>query len=183
MLRERRSWKVVSILTAEQRVPTMSDIDLLEQNLAGEHLGIAAYDAALGSGLLDEATANVARAFQSDHKCHRDLLTDEIVARNGTPVSPLAADAYAKSYPPLTTAADILAFAIELEAGATRGSIASVADFEDRKLALLAAQIGGVEAQHWASLLAASGAHPVPSPLIELDGMAHAGYAADATTS
>jgi hypothetical protein len=44
-----------------------------------------------------------------------------------------------------------------------------VAGYEDRSLALLAAQIGGVEAQHWATLLGATGAHPVPSPIIELD--------------
>jgi hypothetical protein len=47
--------------------------------------------------------------------------------------------------------------------------VASVPHYEDRQLALLAAQIGGVEAQHWAALLAAVGAHPVPSPIIELD--------------
>jgi hypothetical protein len=41
----------------------MSDLDLLNQGLAGEHLGIAAYDAALGSGLLEEPTAGVGRTF------------------------------------------------------------------------------------------------------------------------
>src|SRR5919106_1792572 len=158
----------------------MSDLDLLNQNLAGEHFAIAAYDAALGSGLLDEPTAKVARAFQSDHKTHRDLLTEQVVARDGTAVSPFGADDYAKSYPPLTTAAEIVAYATELEAGAARASIAS---FEDRKLALLAAQIGGVEAQHWATLLAAVGANPVPSPIIELDGMEHTDYATASTTS
>jgi hypothetical protein len=34
----------------------MSDIDLLNEGLATEHLGIAAYEAALGGGLLDEAS-------------------------------------------------------------------------------------------------------------------------------
>jgi len=147
----------------------MSDLTLLNEGLAGEHFGIAAYDAALASGLLDEGTAMVARKFQSDHEQHRALLTEQIVARGGTPVAPLRAEDYARHYPPLATAADIVAYAIELEAGATRGSVASVADFEDRSLALLAAQIGAVEAQHWAVLLGATGAHPVPSPIIELD--------------
>jgi rubrerythrin len=146
----------------------MSDIDVLNQNLAGEHFGIAAYDAALASGLLDDPTAEAARAFQSDHKQHRDLLSEQIVSRGGTPVSALDADGYAKSFPSLTTAAEIVAYAIELEAGATRGQVASVAVYEDRHLALLAAQIGGVEAQHWATLLSATGANPVPSPLIEV---------------
>lgn len=159
----------------------MSDLDLLNQGLAGEHFGIAAYDAALGSGLLDEPTADVARAFQSDHKKHRDLLIEQIVTRGGMPVSPLEASDYARSYPPLTTAPEIVAYAIELEAGAARASVASVVGYEDRTLALLAAQIGGVEAQHWAVLLAATGANPVPSPIIDLAGTAHTEYAADAT--
>ncbi len=146
----------------------MTDLELLNDGLAGEHFGIAAYEAALGTGLLDEGTASVARAFQSDHKQHRALLTKEILARGGTAVVALGARDYAKEYPPLATAADIVAYAIELEAGATRASVASVASYEDRSLALLAAQIGGVEAQHWATLLGATGAHPVPSPIIEL---------------
>jgi len=146
----------------------MTDVDVLNGTLASEHLGIAAYDAALGSGLLDEPTAKAARAFQSDHKKHRDVVSEQIVARGGTPVSALGADDYAKSFPPLTTAEEIVAYAIELEAGAARAYVASVAEYEDRGLALLGAKIGGVEAQHWAVLLAATGANPVPSALIDV---------------
>lgn len=146
----------------------MSDIDVMNQGLAGEHFGIAAYEAALGTGLLDDQVAGVARAFQADHQHHRDLLAEQIVARGGTPVAALEAAAYAGQYPPLATAGEIVAYAIELEAGAARGSVFSVADYEDRQLALLAARIGAVEAQHWAVLLAATGANPVPSPTIDL---------------
>ena len=146
----------------------MSDVDVLNQTLATEHYGIAAYDAALGSGLLDEPTAAAARAFRSDHMRHRELMIEQIVSRGGTPVSPRSAEDYAKSYPPLTTAAEIVAYAIELEAIAARSYVASVAEYEDRSLALLGAEIGAVEAQHWAVLLAASGANPVPSPIIEV---------------
>lgn len=148
----------------------MSDLQLLNEGLAGEHFGIAAYDAALASGLLDEQTAAVAKAFQSDHKFHRAALTRQILARGGEPVSPLAQDVYAIEYPPLTTAAEIVAYAVQLEAGAARASVASVASYEDRQLALLSAQIAGVEAQHWALLRAASGADPVAHPIIEVDG-------------
>jgi 3-phenylpropionate/trans-cinnamate dioxygenase ferredoxin reductase subunit len=90
------------------------------------------------------------------------------MARGGTAVSPRDPDDYAKSYPPLTTANEIVAYAIEVEATAARAYIASVAQYDDRSLALLGAEIGGVEAQHWAVLLAASGANPVPSPIIEV---------------
>ena len=146
----------------------MSDVDLLNQTLATEHIGIAAYDAALGTGLLDGPTADAARAFRSDHMKHRDLLIEQIMARGGTAVSPRSADDYAKAYPPLTTANAIVAYAIDLEAAAARSYVASVAQYEDRSLALLGAEIGAVEAQHWAVLLAASGANPVPSPIIEV---------------
>jgi bacterioferritin (cytochrome b1) len=146
----------------------MSDVDVLNQTLAVEHYGIAAYDAALGTGLLDGPTADAARAFRSDHMKHADLVIEQIVARGGTPVSPRSADDYAKSYPPLTTAAEIVAYAIQLEEIAARSYVASVADYEDRSLALLGAEIGAVEAQHWSVLLAASGANPVPSPIIEV---------------
>jgi len=147
----------------------MSDLELLNEGLAGEHFGVAAYDAALASGLLDEQTAAVARSFQSDHKFHRAALTEQIVARGGTPVAALAADDYAKKYPQLMSAADVVSYAIELEAGAARASVASVAGYDDRRLAVLAAQIAGVEAQHWSLLLAATGADPVPHPVIEID--------------
>ena len=156
----------------------MSDVDILNSILAGEHLGIAAYDAALGTGLLEGPTADAARAFQADHKQHRELLTEQIVARGGTPVSPLDAGDYAKSYPPLTTAAEIVAYAIQLEAAAARAYVASVADFEDRSLAVLGAGIGGVEAQHWAVLLSATGANPVPSPIIDVKTSASPSQAA-----
>jgi Ferritin-like domain len=146
----------------------MSDVEVMNHGLAGEHFGIAAYEAAIATGLLDEQVVGVARSFQSDHAHHRDLLTAQIEFRGGTPVAPLSAADYAKHYPPLNTAGDILAYAIDLEAGATRGSVFSVDKYEDRQLALLAARIGAVEAQHWAVLLAATGANPVPSPVINL---------------
>jgi hypothetical protein len=145
----------------------MSDVDVLNEGLAGEHFGIAAYAAALRSGLLEESVAAVAKSFQADHEHHRDVLIEQIERRGGTPVAARDAADYATEYPPLTSAADILAYAIELEAGAARGTVFSVDKFEDRELALLSARIGAVEAQHWAVLLAATGAHPVPSPLIE----------------
>ena len=149
----------------------MSDVDVLNRTLATEHFGIAAYDAALASGLLDEPTASAARAFRSDHMRHRDLISEEITARGGMAVPPLGADDYAEAFPSLASQADIVAYAIELEAGAARAYLASVPEYEDRSLALLGAEIGAVEAQHWAVLLAASGSDPVPSPIIEVSAI------------
>lgn len=146
----------------------MNDIDLLNQALAGEYFGIAAYEAAVGSGLLDDGTAGVARAFQADHVAHADKLEEAIVTRGGTAVAAKTADVYAVDYPPLNDAGDVIAYAIELETGGATESIAAVGKFEDRSLAVLSAQIGGVEAQHWTALLAATGQPPVPNAFIPL---------------
>jgi hypothetical protein len=146
----------------------MSDVEILNSILVVEHLGIAAYDAALGSGLLDGAIAAAGRAFQTDHKQHAEIVSEQILVRDGMPLMPRDASDYAKSFPSLTTAAEIVAYAIQLEAAAARAYLATVTRFEDRSLALLGAEIGAVEAQHWAVLLGATGANPVPSPIIEV---------------
>ena len=51
-----------------------NDLDLLNRSLAGEYFGIAAYQAALDSGLLEDAVAEVAKKFQSDHSGHAELI-------------------------------------------------------------------------------------------------------------
>ncbi len=146
----------------------MTDIDLLNASLAGEYFGVAAYEAAIGSGLLDDGTAGVARAFQADHQAHAERLAELISERGGTCVTPLAAEVYAAEYPPLNSAADVVAYAIELESGATAADIASIASYEDRSLAVVIAQIAAVESQHWSALLAATGQPAVPAPFIPL---------------
>ena len=149
-------------------IDTVTDIDLLNASLAGEFFGIAGYEAAIGSGLLDDGTADVARAFQADHQAHADRLAELITERGGECVTPLADDVYAADYPPLNSAEDVVAYAIELESGAAAADIASISEYEDSSLAVVIAQIAGVEAQHWSALLAASGQAPVPAPFIPL---------------
>ena len=144
----------------------MTDIDLLNQSLAGEYFGVAAYEAAIGSGLLDDGTIAVARAFQSDHQAHADRISELITERGGVCVTPLAAEVYAEEYPPLNSADDVISYAIELESGAAAADIASIAHYDDRELAVVVAQIAGVEAQHWSALLAATGKAPVPGAFI-----------------
>ena len=144
----------------------MTDIDLLNASLAGEYFGIAAYDAAIGSGLLDDGTAGVASAFQADHQAHADRLVELITERGGSCVAPRTAEEYAQSYPPLNSAEDVVAYAIELESGAAAADIASIASYEDVGLAMVIAQIAGVEAQHWSALLAATDQPPVPEAFI-----------------
>lgn len=146
----------------------MTDIDLLNASLAGEFFGVAAYEAAIGSELLDEGTTGVARAFQADHQAHAERIAELITERNGTCVNALPADVYAKDYPPLNSAADVIAYAIELESGAAAADVASIGSYEEGALAVVIAQIAGVEAQHWSALLAATGQPAIPGPFIPL---------------
>ena len=108
----------------------------------------------------------MARSFQADHQAHADKIIELIEERGGVAVEPLVPEVYAKEYPPLNDASDVIAYAIELESGAAAASVASVANYDDRSLAVVAAQIAGVEAQHWSALLAATGQAPVPAPFI-----------------
>jgi hypothetical protein len=146
----------------------MTDIDLLNASLAGEYFGVAAYEAAIGSGLLDEGTTGVARAFQADHQAHAERIAELITERSGTCVTPLTAEVYTEDYPPLNSAANVVAYAIQLESGAAAADVGSIGSYEDGALAVVIAQIAGVEAQHWSALLAATGQPPVPGPFIPL---------------
>ena len=46
------------------------DIEILNRSLGGEYFGIAAYQAAMGTGLLEDGVRAVAENFQGDHRQH-----------------------------------------------------------------------------------------------------------------
>src|SRR5262249_62034857 len=66
----------------------MHDIDVLNQGLQGEYFGIAAYDAALGSGLISDKVAMVARQFQADHRAHAQAIREAIERLGGRADAP-----------------------------------------------------------------------------------------------
>ena len=144
------------------------DLELLNGSLAGEYFGIAAYEAAIGSGLLSDDVAAVARAFQTDHRRHAERLIELIVERNGTPVSAKSAEDYAVDYPPLASQDDVLRYAVYLEQTGASADIDTIARYNDRNVAQVAAQIAGDEAMHWSVLLGALGENPVPVSFIPL---------------
>lgn len=148
------------------------DLKLLNASLDGEYLGIAAYQAALDSGLLSEGVKPIAAKFQSDHKAHAGLYRKAIVELGGTPGETKTWAEYAKMAPPppLKSQEDVLRYAATLESGAASGTLATVAQFSSPKLAQLAASIVGVEAMHWAVLRSALGEAPVPVSVIAADG-------------
>jgi hypothetical protein len=144
------------------------DIEVLNESLGGEYFGIAAYDAAAGTGLLEDGVLAVAKSFQEDHKQHAQRIREAIVKLGGDPIEPKSWETYASEYPPppLTSQADVLRYAASLEQSGASGSVASVAKYSSPELALLAASIAGVEAMHWSTLLAALGENPVPVSFI-----------------
>ena len=50
------------------------DIEILNESLGGEYFGIAAYDAALATGLLEDGVREVAKQFQDDHRRHAERI-------------------------------------------------------------------------------------------------------------
>ena len=148
------------------------DIEILNESLGGEYFGIAAYDAALGTGLLEEGVQAVAKQFQQDHRRHAESIREAIDRLGGDAVAAKSWDAYASEYPPppLESQEDVLRYAASLEQSGASGSVAAVAKYSSPDLALLAASIAGVESMHWSVLLGALGENPVPVSFIPLPG-------------
>ncbi len=148
------------------------DIEILNESLGGEYFGIAAYDAAMGTGLLEEGVRDVAKQFQEDHRRHAERIQEAINGLGGDPIEAKSWETYASEYPPppLKNQADVLRYAASLEKSGASGSVAAVAKYSSPDLALLAASIAGVESMHWSTLLGALGENPVPVSFIPLPG-------------
>lgn len=144
------------------------DLVILNESLGGEYFGIAAYDAAVGTGLLEDGVVEVARKFQNDHREHARLLKAAIEERAGSPVDPKPWEDYAAEFPPppLKTQEDVILYAISLESSAASADVASVGRLSSPELRSLVASIGGVEAMHWSVLLGAIGKDPVPDSFL-----------------
>src|SRR5262245_40669693 len=95
-------------------------MDVLNQGLQGEYFGIAAYDAALGTKLLSDTVAVVARGFQADHRAHAQAIREAIERLGGRADASKTWAEYAAQYPPpkLANEADVLRYAASLERSA-----------------------------------------------------------------
>ena len=151
-----------------QPTDTKKDIEILNASLGGEYFGIAAYQAAIGTGLLKDEVRPVAEKFQGDHKQHAQRIQEAIISLGGDPIKTKTWEEYASEFPPppLKSQADVLRYAASLEKSAASASVASVGELSSPELARLAASIAGVEAMHWSVLLGALGENPVPVSFI-----------------
>ncbi|MGV6801256.1 MAG: ferritin-like domain-containing protein [bacterium] len=138
------------------------DVQILNAAIALEYEGIAAYQIAVESGLLQPAVATLGVAFQSHHKEHRDALITSVQTLGGVPVEEKSLNDYAADLnaSTLTNQEDILRLALKLEKGAANaylGLIPSLGnDFHQ-----VAAQMAGDEAYH-AAILANALGEPMP---------------------
>tara|TARA_R110002033_G_scaffold7422_6_gene27275 strand:- start:142 stop:702 length:561 start_codon:yes stop_codon:yes gene_type:complete len=148
--------------TANGSGDTAQDVSLLNAAIALEHEGIAAYQIAATSGLLDPAVVDIGVTFQGHHKGHRDELEKALRQLGGTPVAAKTEAEYAEALnvASLKNQEDVLRLALGLERGAANaylGLIPSLGvDFHQ-----VAAQMAGDEAFHAAILGNALG-EPIP---------------------
>ncbi|MFC4272653.1 ferritin-like domain-containing protein [Sneathiella chungangensis] len=138
------------------------DVKILNAAISLEHEGIAAYQIAATSGLLQPAVVEIGVAFQGHHKGHRDLLVKAVETLGGKPSAEKSLDEYAKDLnaASLKNQTDVLRLALGLERGAANaylGLIPSLGpDFHQ-----VAAQMAGDEAFH-AAILANALGEPIP---------------------
>jgi len=147
------------------------DMDVLNQGLQGEYFGIAAYDAALASGLLSDRVAGVARQFQADHRAHAQAIREAIERLGGQAEAPKTWAEYAAKFPPpkLASETDVVRYAASLERSAAVADTKAVARLRDPALRTLFARIGGVESMHWALLRATLGEPPIPDSFLPVE--------------
>ena len=125
------------------------DVDVLNQGLQGEYFGITAYDAALGTGLISDKVAVVARGFQAAHRAHAQAIREAIERLGGR--------------------ADASKTSASLERSAAIADTKAVAKLQDPALRTLFARIGGVESMHWTLLRSALGEPPIPDSFLPVE--------------
>lgn len=149
----------VGTVYAQSSSAMQADVGILNVALGLEHEAINAYQLGAGSGLLQKPVLDVAVAFQSHHKGHRDALVAAIRAMGGNPVAERSLDDYAKALnaASLKNQTDVLMLAAKLELGAVNAYIGVIPAFKDHKLGQVAARLAADETMHWTALSQALG--------------------------
>ena len=143
-----------------------NDANVLNTELGVEYEGIAAYQVAGESGLLQKPVLDLAKQFQGQHKAHADLLAKTVKKLGGRPTEPKPTAEYKFPVEKLKNQTDILRFAADLERGAASAYLGAIPVLDDRDLARIIASILGDETMHWAILRQALGENPVPEDFI-----------------
>jgi len=120
------------------------DLAILNVALGLEHQAIAAYNAGAASKLLSPDQLKVAVSFQSEHKHHRDEIIKLIRRFKGTPVEPKSN----YDFGTITSAADIIKLARDLEEGAAKAYLANAYKLESYEILSAAVPILVDEVRH-----------------------------------
>lgn len=144
---------------AQSSSAVAADVGILNVALGLEHEAINAYQLGAVSGLLPKPVFEVAVAFQSHHKAHRDALIATIQKMGGTPVAEKKLDEYAAALgaSSLKSQADVLTLAAKLELGAVNAYLGVIPSLKDNKLGQVAARLAADETMHWTVLSQAIG--------------------------
>jgi rubrerythrin len=131
-----------------------NDVAILNVALGLEHEAINAYQIGAESNLLQPAVLQVAVAFQSHHKAHRDALVATIRQMNGTPVGEKTRQEYMQSLnaASIRNQTDILKLAQRLERGAANAYLGVIPSFSNRDLAKVAGRLAADETMHYTAL-------------------------------
>ncbi len=140
-----------------------NDVKILQDALALEHKGIAAYAAGIASNLLDATISPVALKFKGHHEQHRDKLTKTIQSLGAKPVE--AMEKY--DFGVLASQDDILKLAVSIEELAAFSYAQGAGDLSDHGLVVAAISIVGCECWHTAVLKSALKEDPAPSAFLQ----------------
>jgi hypothetical protein len=137
-----------------------TDVDLLQQLLHLEHVGIAAYTA--GTPLLPPATVKAGKLFLNDELSHAGALSGLIRAAGGKPNKP--APSYELGHP--RTSQEVLALLHRIEAAQIEAYLDALPRLAPSSVKRSVASIMANDAQHVAVVRAALGQPAVPSAFV-----------------
>jgi hypothetical protein len=153
---------LLALTTSAAGAAAAGDVQILQTNQSIENLAIATYTIALTLPFIGGASANgVVKAFATttlgQHKQHAAAFASAITRLGGKTQSkpdPVLLKVVDKAKPTLTSAAAVVALALELEDGAAQTYVATTGVLKNSNARQVTASIMGVEAQHVAILRA-----------------------------
>jgi hypothetical protein len=153
---------LLALSTSAAGAATASDVQILQTNQSIENLAIATYTIALTLPFIGGSSANgVVKAFATttlgQHKQHAAAFSAAIKRLGGKAQAapdPVLLKVVNKAKPTLTSAAAVVALALELEDGAAQTYVATTGALKNSNARQVTASIMGVEAQHAAILRA-----------------------------
>jgi rubrerythrin len=146
-----------------------TDEKILQQAITLERVAVIAYDTVIGGGMLNGRVERLVRLLRAHEQQHADALATALTDLGGTaPPEPSGlkdVDAVVEGLGNVSTQADVLRFAIELETAAVAAYYDAQAKLVEARLLQTGASIMASEGQHLVLLRQAASRPPVPNAL------------------